>query len=218
MNIRKRNFVEPKQEEFAAEAQNCVAPPVSDSAVCRIQCKFPDGSALVHQFSASAPLSELIELLKKDGRHGEDFSLVQMYPRQTLSDATKTFAELGLVPSATVLVVSRTMALTFGGSRWIEFLHYAIIAPFQALYRILLYLIGYGTTGGGNASASATGSGHEDKRGTNISDINRVTTGGRRNRRGYARQEGNLTRFHNEDDSSNSDDEARWNGNSTQQL
>lgn len=42
----------------------------------------------------------------QDGRQGEDFYLVQMYPRREFSDITKTFAELGLAPSATILVVS----------------------------------------------------------------------------------------------------------------
>lgn len=32
---------------------------------------------------------------------------------------------------------------TYGGSRWVGLLQYAIAAPFQALYRILLYIVGY---------------------------------------------------------------------------
>lgn len=32
---------------------------------------------------------------------------------------------------------------TYGGSRWIGLFQYALVAPFQALYRVLLYIVGY---------------------------------------------------------------------------
>ncbi|VDK50845.1 unnamed protein product [Anisakis simplex] len=76
------------------------------SSECRIQCKFPDGSTLVHQFASSSKFSELIELIKQDGRQKEEFYLVQMYPRREFPDSNSSFLELGLTPSATILVVT----------------------------------------------------------------------------------------------------------------
>ncbi|KAL4003254.1 UBX domain family protein [Acanthocheilonema viteae] len=207
------NVMEQKQKAKSAEHQTEMQSSIPDNAGCRIQCKFSDGSTLVHQFASTDIFSQLVEIIKKDGRQGDDFYIVQMYPRREFPDITQTFAELGLTPSATVLVLSkrkRTMT-TYGSSRWIGLLHYAIAAPFQALYRILLYIVGYN----GPTSPKQT----ETAKSSNTSAT--VPSKVRRSKKsgGHHRDhEGNFRRFHNEEDSSHSDDEARWNGNSTQQL
>ncbi|KAK6102271.1 UBX domain family protein [Brugia pahangi] len=187
---------------------------VSDSTGCRIQCKFSDGSTLVHQFASTDIFSQLVEIIKKDGREGDDFYIVQMYPRREFPDITKTFAELGLTPSATVLVLSKRKraVAAYGGSRWIGLLHYAIAAPFQALYRILLYIVGY------KGPTSSLDSTTEPSNPITVPSKVHKAKQSDEHRRDHVRHGGNFRRFRNDEDSSQSDDEARWNGNSTQQL
>uniref|UniRef100_A0A915PJV0 UBX domain-containing protein 4 n=1 Tax=Setaria digitata TaxID=48799 RepID=A0A915PJV0_9BILA len=154
MNGMMRNMLRPKKETKHADHGTNMQFSVSDSTDCRIQCKFSDGSTLVRQFASTDIFSQLVEIIKQDGREGEDFYIVQMYPRREFPDTTKTFGELGLTPSATVLILSKRKrtVTNYSGSRWIGFLQYAIAAPFQALYRILLYIVGYN----GHTSATST--------------------------------------------------------------
>uniref|UniRef100_A0A0M3IEH3 UBX domain-containing protein 4 n=1 Tax=Ascaris lumbricoides TaxID=6252 RepID=A0A0M3IEH3_ASCLU len=140
------------------------------SEECRIQCRFPDGSTLIHQFPSSSKFDELIELV-----------------RQKRSSSA-------MVPS--------------GGSGLVSLVQYVLVAPFQVLYHLVLSFFGYGTT---NVATHPSRSDGGTDRGNNYisGDSGR-----------FSRQEGNIRRFHNEDDSASRDhdDEARWNGNSTQQL
>ncbi|CAG9539050.1 unnamed protein product [Cercopithifilaria johnstoni] len=212
MNGMLGNVVERKQKAKPIEHQTELQS--SDSSECRIQCKFLDGSTLVHHFASTDIFSQLVEVIKKDGRQGDDFYIMQMYPRREFPDITQTFAELGLTPSATVLVLSkckRTVA-TYGGSRWIGLLQYAIAAPFQALYRVLLYIIGY------NGPTSSVIEATKSNVSSTVPNKVRKPKENSERHRDHVRQEGNFRRFHNKEDSSHSDDEARWNGNSTQQL
>ncbi|KAM3722502.1 UBX domain-containing protein [Dirofilaria immitis] len=211
MNGLLANVIDQEQKAKSVVHQTDMPSSVSNNVGCRIQCKFPDGSTLVHQFASTDIFSQLIEVIKKDGRQGDDFYIVQMYPRKEFPDITQTFAELGLTPSATVLVLSKRKRIvaTYSGSRWIRLFQYAIAAPFQVLYRILLYTVGYNgpTSPLTDATKSNTASSKVRKEKEN--------SGHHQDR---FRHEGNIRRFHNEEDSSHSDDEARWNGNSTQQL
>uniref|UniRef100_A0A8R1TXR9 UBX domain-containing protein 4 n=1 Tax=Onchocerca volvulus TaxID=6282 RepID=A0A8R1TXR9_ONCVO len=208
------NAIEQNQKAKSTVHQTDMPSSVSDSAGCRIQCKFSDGSTLIHQFASTDIFSQLIEIIKKDGRQGDDFYIVQMYPRREFPDITQTFAELGLTPSATVLVFSKhtRIVATYGASKWVGLLQYAIVAPFQALYRILLYIFGY------NGSASPLTSATRSNSVSTVPNKVRKEKESNGHYKDRVRQEGNVRRFYNEEDSSHSDDEARWNGNSTQQL
>lgn len=181
------------------------------SEECRIQCRFPDGSTLIHQFPSSSKFDELIELVRQDGRQQGDFYLVQMYPRREFPDTSLSFLELGLTPSATILVIAKRSSSAMvpsGGSGLVSLVQYVLVAPFQVLYHLVLSFFGYGTT---NVATHPSRSDGGTDRGSNYisGDSGR-----------FSRQEGNIRRFHNEDDSASRDhdDEARWNGNSTQQL
>ncbi|VDN55154.1 unnamed protein product, partial [Dracunculus medinensis] len=78
---------------------------------CRIQCKFSDGSTLIHHFPSSSLFSELIDFIEQvDGRVSSDFQLIQIYPRREFPDSSKSFLELGLTPSATIMVIEVKIA------------------------------------------------------------------------------------------------------------
>ncbi|KHN80874.1 UBX domain-containing protein 4 [Toxocara canis] len=211
-----------REERSMGAANVCnIKPPGSNilvqqpipSSECRIQCKFPDGSTLVHLFPSSSKFEELIELVKQDGRQQDDFYLVQMYPRREFPDTSLSFLELGLTPSATILVItkrSKRAVLPTGGSSVVGLIQYVLIAPFQVLYRLVLSFFGFGNA---NPSAPST------VRANNVGLQGDVDAPIREEQR-FSRQEGNIRRFRNEEDSASRDpdDEARWNGNSTQQL
>lgn len=173
------------------------------STECRIQTKFANGSSLLLSFQPTDTFALLVDKIKEDGRQGQDFVLTQNYPRRnfTVEDYSSTFAELDLSPSATILVFSNRSsgrnkqgALSFGLSSVFSF----FFAPFQAILHYILSFI-WPSRVTPRVTAGEEG---QDRRVTKNS-----------------RQEGNIRRFHNREDSSReSDDEARWNGNSTQQL
>lgn len=77
-----------------------------DSNSVRIQVKFPDGTAMKDVFKSDDKLSSLIEKLKSHTSIGPNSKLTIHLPRKIIqikSEADKTFMELGLSPSASLL-------------------------------------------------------------------------------------------------------------------
>ncbi|TKR77389.1 hypothetical protein L596_018373 [Steinernema carpocapsae] len=91
------------EAEAAPKAAPVVKPIPTDE--CRIQVKFPNGSTLIKQLASAQPLQVIVDAIKEDGRHSGSFYLVQMYPRTELNDYEKTLLDLGLTPSAVILLV-----------------------------------------------------------------------------------------------------------------
>lgn len=168
---------------------------------CRIQVKFPNGGMLLLSFQPTDVFSMLVHRIEVDGRQGKDFILTQNYPRRNFGteDYNSTFAELGLTPSATILVFSNrrgdNVCSTTGFFGFPNILYYIVI-PFQTVVQYILSFIWP------NQNRSKIEADNESKKPVE-----------------NTRQEGNIHRFRNQEDSPHdSDDEARWNGNSTQQL
>ncbi|XP_030621671.1 UBX domain-containing protein 1 [Chanos chanos] len=83
-------------------------PPKKDYDECRIQIRLLDGSALTTTFKAQEPLAAVRVYVQMNGADGQDFNLLSPYPRRVYTDLDmeKPLRELGLVPSA-VLVVAK---------------------------------------------------------------------------------------------------------------
>lgn len=213
-----------KKFKIASNAQQSMAkkevvgqqaePKICTSLGCRIQCRFTDGSTLVSTFATDDAFERLIEAVRHDGRGGKNFDLVQMYPRKEFPDVGRTFAELGLVPSATILVISKCKRalIADGVAEWLEFLRYVLLAPLHMFYGFLLMLVGRTEVAGDTSKKENAEHNGRATRGR------RTSAQARSHARLHVRQDGNTFRFRNHDDSAESDDEARWNGNSTQQL
>uniref|UniRef100_A0AAY4CRZ8 UBX domain-containing protein 1 n=1 Tax=Denticeps clupeoides TaxID=299321 RepID=A0AAY4CRZ8_9TELE len=79
----------------------------TDVCLCS-QVRLLDGSALSAVFKAQEPLAAVRVFVQMNGADGEDFNLMTPYPRRVYSelDMEKPLRELGLVPSA-VLVVTK---------------------------------------------------------------------------------------------------------------
>ncbi|KAJ8405162.1 hypothetical protein AAFF_G00321530 [Aldrovandia affinis] len=83
-------------------------PAKKDYDECRIQVRLLDGSALTAVFKAQEPLAAVRVYVQMNGAEGQDFTLLSPYPRRVYTelDMEKPLRELGLVPSA-VLVVAK---------------------------------------------------------------------------------------------------------------
>uniref|UniRef100_A0A8C7IZV0 UBX domain protein 1 n=1 Tax=Oncorhynchus kisutch TaxID=8019 RepID=A0A8C7IZV0_ONCKI len=85
-------------------------PAKKDYNECRIQVRMLDGSALTSVFKAQEPLAAVRVYIQMNGDapEGQDFTLLSPYPRRVYTelDMEKPLQELGLVPSA-VLVVAK---------------------------------------------------------------------------------------------------------------
>ena len=79
--------------------------PAKDYDEARLQIRMPRGPAVTHSFPASAQLQSVYEFLANH-RPGAPFKLVQPFPRKVLdgADRTKSLKDLGLVPSAALIL------------------------------------------------------------------------------------------------------------------
>ncbi|CAL8302066.1 unnamed protein product [Arctogadus glacialis] len=78
---------------------------------CRIQVRLLDGSALTAVFKAQEPLAAVRVYVQMNGNtpEGQDFTLLSPYPRQVYTelDMEKPLKELGLVPTAVLVVIKK---------------------------------------------------------------------------------------------------------------
>ncbi|KAL7863004.1 hypothetical protein SRHO_G00119880 [Serrasalmus rhombeus] len=83
-------------------------PAKKDYDECRIQVRLLDGSALTAVFKAQEPLAAVRVYVQMNSADSQDFTLLSPYPRRVYTDLDmeKPLSELGLVPSA-VLVVTK---------------------------------------------------------------------------------------------------------------
>ncbi|KAI4904154.1 hypothetical protein NFI96_013818 [Prochilodus magdalenae] len=83
-------------------------PAKKDYDQCRIQVRLLDGSALTAVFKAQEPLAAVRVYVQMNSADSQDFTLLSPYPRRVYTDLDmeKPLSELGLVPSA-VLVVTK---------------------------------------------------------------------------------------------------------------
>lgn len=104
--------VSPPPAEPAPPSPTSQGPPPAkkDYDECRIQVRLLDGSAITAVFKAQEPLAAVRVYVQMNANvpEGQDFTLLSPYPRcvYTETDMEKPLRELGLVPSA-VLVVAK---------------------------------------------------------------------------------------------------------------
>jgi hypothetical protein len=152
-----------------------------------VQLKFADGSSRVEQRGAQETFQCIYDVLVQvlvllhcnaiavfeDRREPGGFYLVQMYPRRefTQADYSKTFAELGLLPSATILVlpvceesVADHRAVQISSSKsavsrtsFMMMLYALIMNPLQTMFRVIRSFFGFGTPSPPPAAAPAAG-------------------------------------------------------------
>nr|CAD2124869.1 unnamed protein product [Meloidogyne enterolobii] len=208
-----------KKAEKKVEAVEMNKPVNSDE--CRIQCRFPDGQTLIKVFPSKEPLQVVYDAVNEDARKPTSFFLMQTYPRKKLTDMNKSLLELGLTPSAVLLVVSSkdgdennrgsgSILPTYG---YFEMLIGFFFIPFSAIWR---FLNSFWNNGGAtNQRGEATINTLRENNDKN--DANKNSSKKKNDKGESTVKDGNIRRF-KEDADDHSDSEAMWNGNSTQQL
>lgn len=191
------------------------------SSVARIQFRMTDGSSVTEQFPPSATLDTVRQFIAQTmNRSTATFRLCISYPRRefTQDDMGQSLAELGLAPSASIMVlppargtVSRQSAANSRGYL------YMLVAPLIALWNFFYVMLfggattraSSGSSQGAGTTAASTSSPQSSQQYSQQSQSNP------RKRPAVSRRDGNVHRLTREDD----DDEMNtWNGNSTQQL
>lgn len=193
----------------------------------RLQFRLPDGSSVSQVFPNDALLKAARQFITSHA--GPNFSNVRIftsYPKRELNDddLMKSMTELGLAPSATLIVspASGSSALTSGSGSSASDLFMWILAPIFVLINLIKsFLFGApehhrGVYGGGNAQddrspprsspqAQSTATAPDDS-------VRRRQTGDKP----VANRDGNVFRLRQGGD--DDDDNNTWNGNSTQQM
>ncbi|XGW16285.1 hypothetical protein V3C99_001613 [Haemonchus contortus] len=176
---------------------------------CRVQVRLPDGDNIVEEFASSDCLGTLVDLIRQDGRVSGAFSIAQVYPRKVFTDddLQKTFLDLCLTPSCTLLIIQTkgrsSQIMSANPLRGVlSLFSMLVLAPVQYIYNLVTGWLGW-----------SSGSRASDR--VRQDEVKRPREA--RATGATIRRRGNTGRLHNTNDDSD-DDNANWNGNSTQFL
>lgn len=176
------------------------------SAFSRIQFRLPDGSTRTEQFSSDVKLSDVKAFIDAEIKPSfNPYTLCTTFPRRefTASNMSETLRDLELTPSAALLIVPPTSrgSRPSGGNQagsWFA----TIFSPLQWIWTWLMAFF--------FTPAPQTIQGQP----ANEQPNQPQPLGGARRRR----PDGNVRRVVDSSGADSSDDNATWNGNSTQQL
>ncbi|XP_028993092.1 UBX domain-containing protein 4 [Betta splendens] len=217
----KERLMKEKQAENEARKETLLK---ERSVIARIQFRLPDGSSFTNQFSSQSKLHEAMQFaVQKVGSRYGNFSLATMFPRRefTTEDLNKTFQELELAPSASIVLIpsgrtAKTLVQSSGGGIWalLGTLLYSPLAIWRFLSSFLFAAPApSGVTFQGPAqdsrSHSTSASRDKEKRET----LAKHTA--EKQSKDF-KKSGKICTLRNQDDSE--DDNNTWNGNSTQQM
>ncbi|KAL3079370.1 hypothetical protein niasHT_033258 [Heterodera trifolii] len=194
-------------ESKAPEVVEPIRAPVN-SEQCRIQCKFPDGSTLTDVFPSDSPLQVVHDAVSRDLRAPPNFFLVQPYPRKKLNEFEKTLLELDLTPSSAILVLAQKNAQqsVLPSNAYLNMAFGIFNIPFYFVGTLWRFITSFFVVGRPSPTS--------DQQGQNPTQN---SSGGQKREGAKTERSGNVGSFR-ADESDHSDDEATWNGNSTQQL
>ncbi|KAJ8282617.1 hypothetical protein COCON_G00051360 [Conger conger] len=211
--------LEARQAEQGARKE---ASKTERSSTARILFRLPDGSSFSNQFTSDAKLQEAQQFAAQEvGNRYGNFLLATMFPRKefTGEDLDKTLLELGLVPSASVVLLPDTgrptntvVQSSGGGGIWA--LLGTLFCPILTVWRLISSFI-FGSPPPPSTSTRAPpqcpgpASSSEPK---SESIRRRVVE----KRPEDFKRDGKIYRLRRQDDSE--DDNNTWNGNSTQQM
>ncbi|KAL3056812.1 hypothetical protein OYC64_019315 [Pagothenia borchgrevinki] len=216
----KQSLLQAQQAEQDARKEAFVR---ERSTRARIQFRLPDGSSLSNQFPSQSRLQEAMLFVAQEvGNRYGNFSLATMFPRRefTSEDLNKTFLELELTPSASIVLLpqsgrpANTVLQSSGGGVWA--LLGTILYPVLAFGRFLSSFLfatppppGAAQRGPGPQPSSYSAA-------AAASDRETLPVHTAEKRPKDFRKDGKICRLRNQEDSE--DENNTWNGNSTQQM
>jgi len=185
-----------------------------NSNIARIQFRFVDGSSAVETFEPDQAFSLVNDFIKQKLAN-QSFTVHTTFPKRVFGDEdlNKTLRDLQLAPSATLLVIPSkgvvektiknlvpTSSSTVGLFRDVFSL---VMLPFTIIWGLFSSFFGYNT-----APQNSSSNENNQRQGVSQSSARSDATELRRRR---------IAGLHNNDDR-NDDENATWNGNSTQQM
>jgi len=175
--------------------------PTVNSDDCRICFQFPDGKRVNAVFPSSVKFQVVFDHIAQNNLFDGNYELHRTYPRQAIKDYDKDLVELRLTPASVLAVTKHTTTKTVVVSKTKDlgsFLFSILYLPFATVIHFFTTLFGYNLNNPEESQEFGNNSNNRRQLGSE-----RDLQTGRRNRRG---------------EGEDSDDEATWNGNSTQQL
>lgn len=206
-----------EQKEAAAKEE------AKKKETARIQVRLPDGSSISQTFPSGEPLRSLYDFVSQ--QIGAYPTLSTTFPKRvfTEEDMSVSFLDLHLVPSAVVIAIPTRQSRSPGmnsdstGGKIFSLL----LTPIMMLWQMLCYLYCLIFGGGSGTSQSDPNSQESSSTSPQTSqefafkkkqvDSNPESTR-------QVRQRGNMHRLADVKDDDDDDENATWNGNSTQQL
>jgi UBX domain-containing protein 1/4 len=207
------------------------------STSCRLQLRFPDGATFVHIFhSQDDTLHNVRQYIQQEARSMESqkfykwvadgsFSLARTFPRQDFhgEDEARSLGDLGLSPSSALMVLPLSGSnVSSGGSGTIIASGGTLLNNvFLTVWRIACYLFSFltsilpfNTSSTSNTASASPRAGQNSAPGPSQDKGPKSSTD--------SQTQNSETRFRGEkrlhDLRRDDDDEATWNGNSTQQM
>ncbi|XP_012276118.1 UBX domain-containing protein 4 [Orussus abietinus] len=212
------------------QQQSAPPPPMNVNAtVTRIQFRLPAGNPHMGQFEPMNTLGSLRNYVVQNIQLPfQQFTMSTTFPRRDLTseDESKTLLDLGLVPTAVILILPlkntvNATSLTSGQDvGFFSRFMWTFVAPILGIYN---YFMGYffgeprrissrPSNSSSETSTNAEGSGYSE-----VQSMGQPTTVFRRNLGTTTiRSQGNIHRLHS--GGSDNDENNTWNGNSTQQM
>lgn len=182
----------------------------------RLQFRLPDGAAIIQTFKSDEAFSSAVNYIKNQNLpslENRSFTLSQVYPRKnyTADDHTKSFQQLDMVPGASLVVIPTNEVENATASSTLNKLLLLLMFILLLPYKIFLQLWNFIVPQSQPSANSAT---------TSQPDNPRARSPGHRSDMSNAnirrRNMGNMARL--SDTANDDDDNATWNGNSTQQM
>ena len=215
---RKDKEVQEKQKEERKQAKEMAQNEQNSEAEAkkrenaRLQIRLPDGSSLTNVFPSSDTLQSVHNFVSE--RLGTSVTLSTTFPKRTFTeeDMSQTLLLLELVPSAVLIAVPGRRTIIASNPSDGGGVVSMVLAPFIAIWNFLYtFIFGSAAPQPEPSRAEATDS---------ESSSAESSTQGARPKTGYQRRpirsEGNVRRL--TDIRDDDDENATWNGNSTQQM
>nr|AAP06312.1 hypothetical protein UBX domain [Schistosoma japonicum] len=228
--------------EFGTRVEQKFPKCQSYSDEVRLQLKSLEGGYVLHRFPATATISGdvrnwLHEMVSCDFQMDDNFQtlgeternnfrnlvlkgfrFLQLHPKRILEpeDESQSLKELGYCPSATLFLVSNrpNQAITRSNGGIVSQFYYIISSGFSNTYGLISWAVGGLYSLGQNLVSSLTGSRTQQSNSNSTRDsVNRNNSALNHS----VRRQGNIARLSHMPDNSD-DEQARWNGNSTEQL
>ncbi|XP_032239793.1 UBX domain-containing protein 4 [Nematostella vectensis] len=183
----------------------------------RLQFRLPDGSGITHLFPADALLSTAHQyVVSHTGSRLPSVAMSTTYPRRqfTDDDMQRSLTDLGLAPSATIIVSSAKASSSEVDSAG---LFGWLLAPFIAIFTFIsAFLFGSPAMQRGSYGASSSREREDIPPEQSKPDRTEVRRRATSPRGSNQSSDGNIHRLQNFRD--DEDDQNTWNGNSTQQM